>query len=68
MKGKYMLLPPLSKEEDVICMFEGLPEPFLLRAVDADRWQFVGGCYADELEPPHEDSLGGSRFEDIVII
>ena len=43
-KGRYMLVTPLTKEGDVICIYEGLPEPFLLRLGDDDGWQLVGAC------------------------
>jgi hypothetical protein len=65
-QGKYALVPPLTKIGDVICMFQGLAAPFLLRSVDGNQWQLVGACYVDRFE--NMIASREMRFEEVPII
>jgi hypothetical protein len=54
-KGYFGILPRLSEEGDLICIFSGAPNPFVLRPLADSRiyyqgmkvYQLVGVCYMD---------------------
>ena len=64
--GLFIWAPPLSEEGDVVCTFEGIDEPFLVRHVDGDDWQLVGNCYVNNLLSLRNTM--GAAFQRIVIV
>lgn len=53
--GHLGFVPPLTREGDLVCFFEGLPRPFILREKESIveesvmQYELVGGCYIDGL-------------------
>ena len=41
------MVPHLAQEQDFVCYFKGLSEPFLVRHAETDNWQLVGACYVE---------------------
>lgn len=67
-QGRYVLTPPLTQKGDVVCMFEGLKEPFLLRRTPiSGRYWLVGVCYVDEFDAI-SPSQSGHVYEDIFLV
>jgi hypothetical protein len=61
--GAMALVPPLTKEGDVVCYIKCALVPFVLRRKDETLWKLIGTCYVHGTP----DIYMGSDWEHILL-